>query len=199
MAIFPNPERYGFVPTGPDVDLPIRSHVRGMKPSPFISASRLQPFGPTRIAGSPFWIDEARARAAGARFYEIDDILDDLRRVRARTRNPAQLARIENIICLAPADREVLIRGSVPATAIKGPVAMGATRLLQGVQVVGFTMTAVDLGRAGRKSHATRSARPLAAETVRQIGGWTGAWAGIKIGGAAGVAVGVVYFDWAIS
>lgn len=59
------------------------------------------------------------------------------------------------------------------------------------VSVVGLVMTAVDLGHATHQSIEQRSARPITAEGVRQVGGWAGAIAGMKLGGMAGAAVGV--------
>jgi len=108
----------------------------------------------------------------------------------ARCRSPAT-SRIKELERLVRGDREVLIRGSVPATAIKGTTAMALTRGLQVVQVVGFVVTAVELTQATRKSMAARSAAPIAAEGIRQVGGWAMAWGGMKLGGVAGAAVGI--------
>jgi hypothetical protein len=68
---------------------------------------------------------------------------------------------------------------------------MALTRGLQGVQVVGFVMTAVDLGSAANQWVKAGSVKPIAAETIRQAGGWAAAWAGVKVGGAAGAALGI--------
>lgn len=162
-----------------------------MKPRPFISASRLQPFGARRFSRTPFWIDEAKARVAGASFHEPGELLADLARIRAKTKDASGRANIDRISRFVAQNREVLVRGKVPASAIKGPVAMGATRALQGVQIVGFTMSAIELKNAAQKSNATGSARPLAAETMRQAGSWASAWAGMKLGALAGAAVGI--------
>lgn len=59
------------------------------------------------------------------------------------------------------------------------------------VSVIGVVMTAADMGIAGKKSYDKQSFRPLAAETVRQVGGWTGAYTGAVAGGAFGAAIGV--------
>jgi LysM repeat protein/outer membrane lipoprotein SlyB len=50
--------------------------------------------------------------------------------------------------------------------------------------VVGVVFTAVDLTTAGKQSYDKSSFRPIAAESVRQIGGWSGAYAGGVAGGA---------------
>jgi hypothetical protein len=65
------------------------------------------------------------------------------------------------------------------------------TRTVQGAQIVGFVMTAVDLGSTANTSLRTSSVKPLAAEGIRQVGGWASAWAGVKLGAAAGAAIGI--------
>ena len=57
--------------------------------------------------------------------------------------------------------------------------------------VVGVVFTAYDLEQAGKKSLQEKSYKPIAAEAVRQIGGWGGAAAGAKIGSVLGAACGV--------
>ena len=191
LALFPHPERFGFSPSAPGSPLPVGRHAMGMKPSPFLSASRARPLGARRFTGTPFWIDEAKARQAGATFHEVDEIVGDLERIKAKSRNSSTSARIQEIIGKVRADREVLIRGNVPASAVKGPMAMGMTRGLQGVQIIGFALTAADMTHAARKSRDRHSIKPLAAETVRQAGGWAAAWAGMKLGSAGGALVGI--------
>lgn len=188
---FPHPERFGFTPSAPASSLPMGRHAMGMTPSPFLSASRTRPVGARRFIGTPFWIDEAKARQAGGTFHEVDEIVGDLERIKAKSRNAATGARVQEIIGKVRADREVLIRGGVPASAVKGPMAMGMTRGLQGVQIIGFALTAADMTHAARKSHDRHSVKPLAAETVRQAGGWAAAWAGMKLGAAGGALVGI--------
>jgi hypothetical protein len=98
--------------------------------------------------------------------------------------------KIHNIKRLVTIDSEVAIRGSVPAAAIKGGTSMALTRGLQGVQLVGFVMTAVDMTQAAQKSTQQQTLKPVTAESIRQVGGWTSAWAGIKLGAAAGASLG---------
>lgn len=162
LTPFPHPERFGFTPSGPGSALPVGRHAMNLKPSSYLSASRLQPFGARRFTGAPFWIEEAKARAAGATFHEVDEIVADLERIRAKT-GGASNAKLAELIGKVRADREVLIKGKVPAAAVKGPLAMGATRALQGVQIVGFAMTAVDMSHAAQKSYDRHSIKPLAA------------------------------------
>jgi hypothetical protein len=190
MRVFPDPEVFGFLPTDSTSRLSPGRHALGIKPSPFSSASD-RVLGATRFRGSPFWIDVEAARAAGATFHETSEIVADLGRIAARTRNPRELSRVLHIRRLVTEDAEVLVRGVIPGTAVKGAGALAATRVAQGVQVVGFVMTAVDLGRASGAAVQMGSVRPLAAEAIRQAGGWAATWAGVKLGAAAGAALGI--------
>ncbi len=164
-----NPEVFGLHPTDPASHLPLGRHAIGMKPSPYSSAST-RAFGTPRFPGSRFWIDVDKAKAAGATFHDTGEILADLDRIAAKTRGDDATAKLEKIRRLVQADREALIRGPVPANAIKGAASMVLTRRLHGVQIVGFAVTAVDMGRATQKSIVSRSARPIVAESIRQTG-----------------------------
>ncbi len=191
VQVFPNPERFGFSASDPASTLPLGRHAQGMKPSPFQSASRMQPLGARRFAGRPFWIDEAKARAAGATIHETPEVVSDLERILAKTRQSAGRAQLQGIINIVREDREVLLHGAIPSAAVKGALAMGATRVLQGVQIIGFVVSAVSLEHAAQRSFDQHSVRPLAAETVRQAGGWTAAWAGMRLGALGGAALGI--------
>jgi hypothetical protein len=57
--------------------------------------------------------------------------------------------------------------------------------------VAGIVFTAVDITRATSQSIDQRSGKPIAAETVRQVGGWGSAIAGAKIGALTGAAFGI--------
>ena len=59
------------------------------------------------------------------------------------------------------------------------------------ITVVGVVFTAVDVARAAQRSYDKRSYKPLAAEAVRQVGGWSGALAGAEVGFLAGAALGI--------
>ena len=190
IPVVPNPERFGFQPTDPQSKLPPGRHAIGMKPSPFSSASN-SPFGSARMSGSRFWIDVDKAQAAGATFHETDEILADLDRIAKKTVKGADAFRIEQIKQLVKADAEVLVKGPVPPSAVSGAATMGMRRAVQGVQVVGFVMTAVDINAAVDKSIQKQSVKPIAAEGIRQAGGWAAAWAGVKIGGAGGALIGI--------
>jgi hypothetical protein len=190
IPVVANPERFGFHPTEPTSPVTMGRHAMGLKPSPFSSASK-SALGPSRFSGSRFWIDVEQARQAGATFHDTEEILADLDRIARKTAKAADLARIDRIKGLVRADAEVLIRGSVPAAAIKGASAMALTRGLQGVQIIGFAMTAIDVTHATQRSIREGSMKPIAAETVRQVGGWAAAWAGVKLGAAGGALLGI--------
>lgn len=57
--------------------------------------------------------------------------------------------------------------------------------------VVGVVFTAADVANAAQKSYDKRSYKPLAAEAVRQVGGWSGAYAGGILGAEIGAAFGI--------
>jgi len=191
VPVMANPEVFGLRPSGPaNSPISMGRHALGMKPSPFSSAST-HPLGAPRFSGSRFWIDVAKAEAAGATFHSTQEIMDDLDRIAKKMKKPEDVARAERIKDLVRGDKEVLIKGPVPAGAVKGATSMAITRSLQGVQVVGFVVTAVDLTHATQKSVQQNSIKPIAAETVRQAGGWGMAWAGAKLGAMGGAALGI--------
>jgi hypothetical protein len=190
LHLMTDPSIFGLHPTGPEANVTMGRHVMNIKPSPFSSAST-HPFGAPRYAGSPFWIDVEAARSAGATFHDADEIVVDLRRIAGQLRRASDISKIEELERLVRADREVLIRGSVPASAVKGSTAMALTRGLQGIQILGFVVTAIELTQAARQSLAARTAAPLAAVGIRQVGGWAMAWSGMKLGGFAGAALGI--------
>lgn len=190
VPVMPNPELFGLHATAPSSPVSMGRHAMGMKPSPFSSAST-HVAGAPRFSGNRFWIDVGKAEAAGASFHNTQEILDDLDRIARKMKTPQDLARVEQIKELVKLDREVLVKGPVPAAAVKGATSMAITRSLQGVQIVGFVVTAVDLTNATQKSVQQNSVKPIAAEGIRQAGGWTMAWAGAKLGAAGGALVGI--------
>jgi hypothetical protein len=189
--LFPNPSKYGLHSANPLSPISLGRHAMGMDGSAFMSASD-HALGASRIAGSRFWIDVEAAQRAGLSFHETEEILRDLDRIERKLGKRADLARLRKYRALIARDAEVAFRGStIPPSAIKGAAAMGMTRALQGVQIVGFIVTAVELGDAAERSIATHSVLPLTAESIRQGGSWASAWAGMKLGGSAGAAVGI--------
>lgn len=185
-----DPQRHGFTPRDPASPVSLGRHVLGRNDSQFISTSEL-PKGATRFGGEPYWIDVAKLRASGATIHDGAAIGADPDRIAAKTRNPAFRAQIEQIRKLAMADGEVVVQGAIPAGAVKGAGMVAATRGMQFVAGVGIVLTIYDLEQASVVSYRTQSARPIAAATVRQVGGWSGAWAGAELLGAGGAAVGI--------
>ena len=186
-----HPERHGFRPRDPMSNVGPGRHVGGRVDSRFTSASN-EALGSPRFKGGRFFINVSKARAAGVTLHETPAIIADLDRVIARTADPTRQARLRWIRDKAlTVDREVLLEGAVPASAVKTGSMMALTRGAQGVSGVGILITAYDVARAGERAHDQHSIRPLAVETVRQTGGWAGAWAGMQIGGSLGTLVGI--------
>jgi len=189
QAFIGNPEVFGMAPPDPLSPISIGEHAAGANQSRFLSASSL-PRGAPNMAGTPFWIDRAKAEAAGVTFHSTEEIVADLRRLEAA--DPTRKFRLDKVInAVTNVEKEVLLEGPVPATAIKSAGAMRLTQGLRVVQFVGMALTVVDMTRATNQSIKTHSAVPLAAETIRQTGSWSGALLGARIGGMAGAAVGV--------
>ncbi len=59
---------------------------------------------------------------------------------------------------------------------------MALTRGLQFVQGVGIVISVHDLTHASVESYRQESVKPIGAESIRQIGGWGSAVAGMKLG-----------------
>ena len=57
--------------------------------------------------------------------------------------------------------------------------------------VIGLVMTVADVAKASNQSVQEKSFKPIAAESIRQVGGWGAAIAGAKIGAVTGGLVGV--------
>ncbi|MEM6665526.1 MAG: hypothetical protein AAF638_03905 [Pseudomonadota bacterium] len=184
-----DPEVHGISPKKPDSNVRVAGHVMGRTDSKFISASTLRN-GAQRIEGTPHYIDMQTVRNAGNPVHTNDEIISALATEASKAKDPARQARIEQIQTLARADAEVLIEGDIPAKAVKGPSAMTLTRVARGAQVVGLAVTAYDVTRAARESIQAESPRPIAAEVLRQAGGWGAAYAGMKAGLVVGAAAG---------
>ena len=189
QAFVGSPEVFGMAPPDPRSPISIGEHAAGANQGRFLWASSL-PRGAPNMAGTPFWIDRAKAEAAGVTFHSTEEIVADLRRLEAA--DPTRKFRLDKVInAVTNVEKEVLLEGRVPATAIKSAGSMHLTQGLRVVQFVGMALTVVDMTRAANQSMTTHSAVPLAAETIRQTGSWSGALLGARIGGMAGAAVGV--------
>jgi hypothetical protein len=73
--------------------------------------------------------------------------------------------------------------------AYKGARAVG--RVGRVFMVAGIVFTVIDVTRATSQSIKQRSVKPIAAETLRQVGGWGSAITGAKIGTLTGAAFGI--------
>lgn len=190
-----HPERYGLMPKNPGAGASIAEHVLGKNQSPFISTSSIFPQGSPRFDGRSIFIDMHKARQAGARLVSTEEILRDLAAYKAQHVHLAK--RIDKISSyVRDIDKEVLVHGKkVPASAIFTPESLQTTQgIVKGarvVQVLGIAFTAYDLTTATQESIRVGNAKPISAEAIRQAGGWGAAWAGFKVGGAAGAALGV--------
>jgi hypothetical protein len=185
------PDIHGFSPRDPVSRVSVGRHVLGRTDSKYISASE-RPLGSPRFQGERYWIDVRKLQAAGSTIHEAPAISADLDRISKKTKDPRFLDYIEDIRKKSlTIDREVLIEGQVPAGAVKGAGAMGLTRGLQVVQGIGIVVSVYDLGKASAQSYEQHSVKPIAAETVRQAGGWAGGLAGAEIGAEIGVALGI--------
>ncbi|MCU1718963.1 glycine zipper family protein [Pseudomonas sp. 5P_3.1_Bac2] len=189
------PEHYGLMPKKPGANLSIAEHVLGKNQSQFISTSSIFPEGSPRFDGRSIFIDIHKAQQSGARLVQTDEILRDL--AQYKTKHPHLTKRIDKIAAyVGDVDKEVLIEGKkVPAKAVftsgSLSVTQGFVRAARVVQVVGIAFTAYDLTAASQESIRIGNTKPINAELVRQAGGWGSAWAGFKIGGVAGAALGV--------
>jgi hypothetical protein len=182
------------------------------------------------MTGKRLLIDLRRAQADGGRVYTVPELVADLRRfIQA---NPAASARVEKLIwAVEKIEGEVLIKGSVPGTAV-GPLsaahkayvksaediwtqfaqhhvtqselesALSALekayrrariigRVGRVVMVIGLVLTVKDVAQAIDRSIDHRSFKPVATEVFRQVMGWDGALAGMRLGGLLGAAFGI--------
>ncbi len=177
----------GIQPTGHGILLSPGEHALGSKPSPYTSGSNL-PFGPARV-GRTIYINPDRI--PGVRLIETQAILADLQRLAASNPNPKFQKYNRYIMSQVLKDREVLLEGEIPFSAIKSPAAMGLTRGFQILGGIGVVLTAYDLTQAGLQSERLHSARPISEEAFKQAGGWGMALIMGKAFAVGGAAVGI--------
>lgn len=184
-------EMFGMSPPNPLADISIGQHAYGLNQSPYLSGSTL-PHGAPNITGSPQYIDIKKAEAAGCKIYSTEEIVADLKRLQEQAPSPKEKVRLEKVInAVSNTEKEVLIKGEIPANAIKSSTSIKITKGLRVFNVIGIVITAYELEQATEKSISQNSIKPIAAETIRQVGGWGGAIAGAKIGAIGGAAVGI--------
>lgn len=185
------PDKYGFKPRDPTSSVSIGRHVLGRTDSRYISASTLSSGSP-RFDGKPYYINTKRLYSSGAVIHDAEAISKDLDRILSKTKDPKFRQYIEDIRHkLLVVDKEVLIEGKVPAGAIKSGGCKALTHGIQFVTAVGVIWSVYDLSVATNQSIEQGSIKPLAAESVRQTGGWGGAIAGAEIGTSLGAMVGI--------
>ena len=187
-----NPEKFGIQPIKPNSPVSIGRHVLGMTDSKFISVSTL-PKGSPRFGGAPYWINIDKVIQSGATIHYGNDIIKDLERIAEKSANKAEFLKfIEDIKYKSSMiDKEMLIEGSIPAKAVKGSLAKGLTTGFKVWTGVGIVLSVHDLSKASVRSYKENSIKPIAAQTIREVGGWGGAFAGAKIGTAAGGLIGI--------
>jgi RHS repeat-associated protein len=191
-AIDVAPTILGLAPTDLKANLRPAEHaleeyvVKGIK-TQYISAS-MHPFGASNIEGdSLLWINIDRATALGSEFVSEEALSKDME---ALVQEHPQRYTERAEMWRRAREREVLFKGVIDPRAID-TVPM---RLLRyggrGLQIAGAGLAAYDMAKATTESVRTESVKPVAAETLRQVGSWGLAWAGAKAGAAAGAAVG---------
>jgi len=192
-----NPEKYGFSPIDPNSNVSIGRHVLGRTDSRFISASSARKGSPRfdfngTSHSKPYWIDIEKLKKTGVKIYEAEDIVRDLDRIAAKSKDPRLLSSIEHFKKISvEVDKEILIEGDIPARLIRGSGSRAITRVVRVVGGIGIVLTVYDLGKAGYTSYEQHSVLPLTAQSVRQVGGWGSALAGFRIGMALGGAFGI--------
>lgn len=191
------PERYGMLPKGPNAPHTIAEHVmgNGKNISQYISTSSICPEGSPRFEGRSIFIDIHKARQSGLKLVSTSEILVELENYKKS--NPHLSKRIDKIAgYVRDIDKEVIIHGKkVPASAIFNQDSLklsgSVIRTARVIQVLGIAFTAYDLTTASQESIRIGNAKPISAEVIRQAGGWGAAWAGFKVGGVAGAALGI--------
>ncbi|WP_255317808.1 hypothetical protein [Capnocytophaga canimorsus] len=184
-------EMFGMSATDPLADITIGEHAFGKKPSPYISASTLSKGAPN-IMGSPQYIDIAKAEAAGCKIYTTNEIIQDLRRMQKEAPSINAKTNLEKLInVISNTEKEVLIKGNIPPSAIKSSTTMNITKGLRVLNIIGIVISAYEVEQAVEKSIKKESVKPIAAETIRQVGGWASAIAGAKVGAVGGTLLGI--------
>jgi hypothetical protein len=184
-------ERFGMQPPSPFSPITIGEHASGLNQSKYLSTSSL-PNGAPNISGSPQYIDIDKAKKAGCKIYSTEEIVKDLRRLQNEAPTVEAKTRLEKVInAVSNIEKEVLIEGNIPPKAIMSKTSMNMTKGLRIVNIIGLAITAYNLQQASQLSIEKNSIKPIAAQTLREVGGWGMAIAGAKVGGIIGAACGV--------
>lgn len=190
------PEKYGLYPRSFESTASIAEHALGVQRiTQYVSTSSLFPAGSPRFEGKQVYIDIAAAKRAGVKLVETSDVLRAIDQYGADyphiKRKAERIARH-----ISETDKEVLPHGrAVPRQGIFTETSLsrslGLVKHVRVVQVFAVAFTAYDLAFATGESFHAQSVRPIAKEVVRQTGGWGAAYAGARLGAAAGALVGI--------
>lgn len=198
-----SPKIRGLFPRAAFSNTTIVEHVLQNIDSKFISASSLFPEGATNFSGGPkVYIDINEAIKSGARIISSEEIIAALEKYKIDY--PHLSSRIDRLVnAITTVEKEVLIQPGIPE---KGPIRIPPkaiwtpedyikytklTKYARVVQIFGIALTAYHIEQAAEESLNTSSIKPLAAEGIRQAGGWGGAWLGFKAGGFIGGMIGI--------
>jgi LysM domain len=194
-----SPDLFGFHPRNMNGLVSLGEHALGNTMSRFISAST-KPGGAPNFPGTPWYVDIAKAERGGAVIHSTEEIVRDLDRIASTSANKGLIQRITTLKgVIDSVEGEVLIEGSVRPSAVQSAEAAARELRLfnalgrtgKAITVVGVVFTAYDLEQASIRSVKSGSIRPIAAETVRQAGGWGGGFlGGFALGAALGIETG---------
>ena len=184
-----HPEIFGMAPPDPLAPFSLGEHALGFNQSRYLSAST-KAGGAPNMAGRVVYIDVKKTEAAGAKIHSTEEIIADLQRlVDAHPNLKERVDKLKKV--MKDVEGEVLIEAErIPASAIKSAGAVLLTRGLRVIQVFGMAFTVYDVSKATMKSVERRSVKPITAEAIRQVGGWSAAVAGAKAGGVVGALAG---------
>jgi len=186
-----NPKDYRILPAEHALAEPIAKHSN----TPYISTSNRFPDGAGNFAGKKVFIDISQLEKAGVKQISEAELIKQL--LEYKKQYPHTANRVDRLVnAIKNVEGEVLLHGEkIPAKAVFTPESLAKSqrgiKVGRGVMIVGIAFTAYDMGKATNESVKIKSAKPVAAETVRQIGGWGGAVLGAKGGAAAGALLGV--------
>lgn len=190
------PEKVGMTPRNFNSTASIADHVLAIDTfTQYTSSSSSFPDGSPRFQGKVTYIDIEKAKKSGARLVTTDEIINSLEEYKKQHPHTKEkvnwlIRKVKNV------DKEVLINSKkIPANAIFTPKSYSnANTLIHGARVLttfGIAFTAYDLSCAINESYKINSFKPIAAETIRQAGGWGSGIIGFKIGAAGGAAIGI--------
>lgn len=195
-----NPKKYGIIPRG---DLMEKSseiikrpglHALGNTNSIYTSASTFEAGAKGFNYTHKFYIDIEVVKKQGGTIVSTSKIIEDLYLLKGEQPHLSQ--RIDKLLTVIDKiEGETLIESSGYKTAVMTEFEYNLMKKMniagKGLSILAIGLTVMDIKNATMKSVKQKSYKPIAAETIRQAGGWGGAWAGAEIGGAGGAALGI--------